>query len=155
MADHNHRNPQLIDQDQCPRGKNGEASRMARSDMRGPLSQGADTRRWNRFLAIALLHAILLGASALPSAAQEIGDLAGGRRLAETWCSTCHVVIPTSQLGTSNGAPTFSAIARMKSTTPLALRAFLQTPHSRMPDLHLTRDEVDDLTTYILSLRQK
>jgi hypothetical protein len=31
----------------------------------------------------------------------------------------------------------------------------LQTPHARMPDLHLTRDEVDDLIAYILSLRRK
>jgi hypothetical protein len=43
----------------------------------------------------------------------------------------------------------------MKSTTPLSLRAFLQTPHERMPDLHLSRDEIDDLTAYILSLRRK
>ena len=40
-----------------------------------------------------------------------------------------------------------------KSVTVLSLRAFLQTPHARMPDLHLTREEVDDLASYILSLR--
>jgi hypothetical protein len=43
----------------------------------------------------------------------------------------------------------------MKSTTPLGLRVFLQTPHGRMPDLHLTRDEVDNLIAYILSLRRR
>ena len=43
----------------------------------------------------------------------------------------------------------------MKSTTPMSLRAFLQTPHSRMPDLRLSRDEIDNLTAYILSLRRK
>jgi mono/diheme cytochrome c family protein len=41
----------------------------------------------------------------------------------------------------------------MKSTTVLSLRAFLQTPHARMPDLHLTRDEIDNIAAYILSLR--
>ena len=43
----------------------------------------------------------------------------------------------------------------MKSTTPLSLRVFLQTPHNRMPDLHLSRTEIDDLIGYILSLRDK
>jgi cytochrome c len=102
---------------------------------------------------VPLLTAMLLG-SAIPSvAAQDIGDLAAGRRLAQTWCSSCHQVDPSPQRGVDNGAPAFTAIARMTSTTPLSLRAFLQTPHAQMPDLHLSRDEIDDLTGYILSLR--
>jgi mono/diheme cytochrome c family protein len=90
----------------------------------------------------------------LPQAnAQEVGDVAAGRQLSETWCSSCHLVGPSASSGIVNGAPTFPAIARMKSTTVLSLRAFLQTPHARMPDLHLTRDEVDNIAAYILSLR--
>jgi hypothetical protein len=50
---------------------------------------------------------------------------------------------------------TFVGIASMSSTTPLSLRAFLLTPHARMPDLHLSRDEMDDLAAYILGLRRK
>jgi mono/diheme cytochrome c family protein len=42
----------------------------------------------------------------------------------------------------------------MKSTTFMGLRAFLQTPHDRMPDLHLTRNEIDDVAAYILSLKK-
>ncbi len=87
--------------------------------------------------------------------AQDQGDVRAGRHLAETWCSSCHVVDPTLQRGIDNGAPAFAAVAGMSSTTPLALRAFLQTPHAQMPDLHLSRDEIDDLTAYILSLRRK
>jgi hypothetical protein len=34
------------------------------------------------------------------------------------------------------------------------LRVFLQTPHDRMPDLHLSREEIDDLIAYILSMRE-
>jgi cytochrome c len=115
----------------------------------------SSTRRRTRFVATSSLGVILLAGAFSRLAAQEIGNVATGRYLAETWCSTCHVVGPISQRGTSNGTPTFTAIARMKSTTPLSLRAFLQTPHSRMPDLHLSRDEIDDLTAYILSLRRK
>ncbi|MCW3475394.1 c-type cytochrome [Limobrevibacterium gyesilva] len=99
-----------------------------------------------------LLSAILLTAFARPSACQETGDVAAGRRLAEASCSTCHIIGPTPQR-VGNDVPTFAAIARMPSTTPLALRAFLQTPHSRMPNLILKPGEIDDLIAYILSLR--
>ena len=92
---------------------------------------------------------------AIPASAQDIGDAAHGRQLAETWCSSCHVVGPSTARGTSNGAPTFAAVATMKSTTPMSLHAFLLTPHANMPDLHLSRDEIDDLSAYILSLRRK
>ena len=113
------------------------------------------TRRRTRRVAMAWLGGILAAGSFSRLDAQEIGDAATGRYLAETWCSACHVVSQTTQHGASNGAATFAAIARMKSTTPLSLRAFLQTPHSQMPDLHLSRNEIDDLTAYILSLRRK
>jgi hypothetical protein len=89
---------------------------------------------------VALLGAIALATSMCQAHAQEIGDAAGGRRLAETWCSSCHLVTASPSGAVSNGAPTFAAIAGMKSTTVLSLRAFLQTPHDRMPDLHLSRD---------------
>ncbi len=114
-----------------------------------------DIRHRNGSAAIALLTAILLAAGLCPAVAQDDGDVAAGRHLADTWCSSCHVVDPTLQRGTDNGAPAFTAIAGVTSTTPLALRAFLQTPHAQMPDLHLSRDEIDDLTAYILSLRRK
>jgi|SRR6185437_9487472 len=95
----------------------------------------------------------ILAALSFPVAAQEIGDVAAGAHLAATWCSSCHVVAPSAQTGASTGVPTFAGIARMSSTTPISLRAFLQTPHARMPDLQLSRDETDDLIAYILSLR--
>jgi mono/diheme cytochrome c family protein len=87
-------------------------------------------------------------------AAQHVPDAAAGRQMAERWCSSCHVVGPTQQGGTSSGAPPFTAIANMSSTTAMALRVFLMTPHGRMPDLHLSRDEIDNVAAYILSLRQ-
>ena len=103
---------------------------------------------------IPLLAAIILVAAIPRAASQDIGDVAAGRQLAQTWCSSCHVVDPAPQRGVDNGVPAFTAIARMPSTTPLSLRAFLQTPHAQMPDLHLSRDEIDDLTGYVLSLRR-
>ena len=87
--------------------------------------------------------------------AQEIGGIVAGNPLAETWCSSCHVVGPGAASGTSNGVPTFGAIAQLSSTTIVSLRVFLQTPHAHMPDVHLSRGEIDDLASYILSLRHR
>lgn len=105
----------------------------------------------------AAVSLLVLGVlAALPGVAhaQVTGDPVAGRTLAETWCSNCHMVSPDQQRGTSTGAPAFAAVAQMKSTTQLGLRAFLQSPHDRMPDLHLSRNETDDVTAYILSLRR-
>ena len=102
-----------------------------------------------------LLGELLLGAWTHSVDAQEIGGVVAGNRLAETWCSSCHVVGPGAASGTSNGVPTFGAIAQLSSTTIVSLRVFLQTPHAHMPDLHLSRDEIDDLASYILSLRHR
>jgi mono/diheme cytochrome c family protein len=87
--------------------------------------------------------------------ASTASDVTAGRSLAERWCSNCHVVGPAQQRGTSIGVPPFSAIAQMSSTTPMSLPAFLMTPHPPMPDLHLTRDEIDDVAAYILSLKRR
>lgn len=100
-----------------------------------------------------LLSVMLLACLSHQARAQGIGNVSAGRHLAETWCASCHVVTAKADSGTSNGAPTFVSIGRMTSTTYLSMRAFLQTPHDRMPDLHLSRDEMDDLTAYLLSLR--
>jgi mono/diheme cytochrome c family protein len=100
--------------------------------------------------AVSVVTAILLSASPHRAHAE---DVAAGRRLAESWCSSCHLVGPGSARGVSNGAPTFMAIARQRSTTVLSLRVLLQTPHGQMPDLHLSRGEIDDIAAYILSLR--
>ena len=77
------------------------------------------------------------------------------RRLAETWCANCHRVSPTGPGPATDAAPAFAAVAAMPSTTPLALRVFLQTPHRNMPNFQLSREHTDDLIAYIMSLRAR
>ena len=101
-------------------------------------------------LLMPLVSIAMLCSSSQRAEGQEGGDPVAGTRLAETWCSSCHVVGPASQRGTSTSAPTFAAVARMKSTTPMSLLA-----HAVMPDLHLSRDEIAGLAAYILSLRRE
>jgi len=84
-------------------------------------------------------------------------DIQNGRGLAQLWCSDCHLVDPQERKSGRDSAPTFLSIARMKSTTEASLAAFLSTPHGgagRMPDLVLNRNEIQDVSAYILSLRQ-
>lgn len=91
-------------------------------------------------------------ASILPAAGQ---NLANGERIAKTWCAACHRVSSNAPtLGANDGVPTFSSIAQMGSTTEASLAAFLSTSHARMPDYSLTRDEIADVSAYILSLRK-
>ena len=81
--------------------------------------------------------------------------LVAGRRLAEGWCGNCHVIGPGASGAVSNAVPTFRAVARMPSTTVMSLRAFLRTPHSRMPDIQMSLAPTDDIIAYILGLRDR
>lgn len=100
----------------------------------------------------ALLSALMLLDTALTSAAAQSGDVAAGRQLVQAHCSACHDAAGPSS--TPRQAPSLRAVAAMPSTTSLSLHVFLLTPHPSMPDYHLTRQEVDDVVLYILSLRR-
>lgn len=102
----------------------------------------------------ALMLPLAVWAPAAIAATDDIGDPVNGRKIATAWCSNCRALTGSKQ-ATATGAPAFSAIAADRAITPLSLRAFLQTPHTRMPDLHLSNPEMDDLISYILAPRRK
>ncbi len=83
------------------------------------------------------------------AAAQDIGN---GESISRQWCANCHQVDRSSPRG-SDAVPSFPAIARMPSTTEMSLAAFLSSSHGRMPDYSLTRQEIRDVSAYIVSLR--
>lgn len=100
-------------------------------------------------LAVALLMApVSVGAQSLP------GDAASGQALALRSCAGCHAVAERQSRPATDGAPSFLALARDPAITELSLRAFLQTPHARMPSIMLTRREMDDVISYILGMRR-
>src|SRR6476620_9013497 len=79
-------------------------------------------------------------------------DVANGERLARQWCATCHVIESSGPSATlPQGPPSFRVAAGHLNSGEL--RAFLTHPHGQMPDLALTRSEIDDLIGYIESLR--
>jgi len=104
------------------------------------------------FLILAVAGTAAL-AAAPASAQQPNGNTDRGRALAQVWCSGCHV-IDGSETTARDVVPSFAAVAAMKSTTVLSLSVFLQTPHGKMPDWRLTHQQIDDVVTYIMSLRR-
>jgi mono/diheme cytochrome c family protein len=100
----------------------------------------------------ALLAVILISSITGQAGAQALAaNAAGGQTFAAAHCSTCHAV--DRPQNASQQAPSFTAIAQMPSTTSLSLHVFLVTPHGNMPNYRLTSKEVDDVVSYILSLR--
>jgi mono/diheme cytochrome c family protein len=79
-------------------------------------------------------------------------DAADGERLARQWCVNCHVINGSGPATTlPQGPPSFPIIAG--HLDPGQMRSFLTHPHGAMPDLGLTRAEIDDLIAYIGSLK--
>jgi mono/diheme cytochrome c family protein len=89
--------------------------------------------------------------ASLPAAAVA-ADAANGKRLAERWCSSCHVVAPGQQRGNTQ-APPFSEIAKKPGITAASIALFLLVPHPKMPDMNLSRYEAADIAAYIASLK--
>jgi len=86
----------------------------------------------------------------LPQSARA--DAAAGERLARQWCANCHVIDNSGPATTlPQGPPAFRIIAGHLDRDQM--RAFLSHPHGAMPDLALTRAEIEDLIAYIGSLK--
>jgi cytochrome c len=105
-----------------------------------------------RTMTLAVLSAALAGGGA--AVAQDLGDPASGRRLAEAWCMECHAIGPKTVEGVRPG-PDFAAVANRPSTTPLSLNVFLRSNHDNMPNFILTRAQADDIVAYILTLKER
>jgi mono/diheme cytochrome c family protein len=87
----------------------------------------------------------------LTPSARAAGDPVVGKEIATTWCSACHHM--DDAVTAADGARPFAAMARDPKATADRLRAFLVKPHGEMPELHLTRQEIENLVAYIESLK--
>lgn len=85
-------------------------------------------------------------------AEELLGDPIAGRQLAHDICAACHVVEPDQKHALDIKAPAFPDLAKQPGITALSLRVFLQTPHDRMPDIRLSREDTDNVIAHILSL---
>jgi cytochrome c len=98
-------------------------------------------------VAAVMLSLVLAAATARPTRA----DATRGSQLARQWCASCHVTSSNPAGNVQQGPPSFHTIAVVRTADQL--RAFLSHPHGAMPDLSLTRQEIDDLVGYIETLR--
>ena len=99
----------------------------------------------------------ILAASACAANAQEApGDSEAGRVYAREVCSPCHAVsAEQASERTIAIAPDFQTIANTPGMTATALRAFLQTPHPKMPNLILSPEQSANVIAFVLSLRER
>ena len=103
------------------------------------------------------IFASILAASGSAANAQDTsGNPEAGRVFARRVCSSCHAVTAeqASQRTIAIG-PDFQTIANTSGLTATALRAFLQTPHPKMPNLILTPEQWADVIAFVLSLRDR
>ena len=100
-----------------------------------------------RLRAVTLVFLVLAAPTAHPARA----DATRGSQFAQQWCASCHVTSGNPIGNIQQGPPSFHTIAGARTADQL--RAFLLHPHGAMPDLSLTRMEIDDLVGYIETLR--
>ncbi|MBM3586281.1 MAG: cytochrome c [Alphaproteobacteria bacterium] len=101
-----------------------------------------------------LIACILAALPGMALAQMESGDPFAGQRLAAILCANCHRIAPAGPGPATDIAPSFAAIAALPSTTSRSLRAYLRTPHANMPDYRLSREELDDIVAYLLTVRR-
>lgn len=92
---------------------------------------------------------VLLSASSV--AAQ--GDAEAGHDLVQRWCTSCHVVDHEGR-GT-DAAPPLPGLLASGARTPDHLRIWLSDPHPPMPNLDLSRQEIENIVAYLESLQAR
>jgi mono/diheme cytochrome c family protein len=100
---------------------------------------------------LAALMTLWCGAGAFAQAGP--GDPVAGYLLATESCAECHVVSDKAVPSFVFDVPSFFAIANNPAVTAISISVFLRTPHASMPNLILKTEDIDNVATYILSLR--
>lgn len=104
--------------------------------------------------------AVLIGVLALSPSALGEDKPSGppsperGLELAKLACSSCHLISVQGQSKAIAGVPSFRAIANLPEQTAARIISVLVTPHRPMPQLQLSRREIEDLVAYFDTLRK-
>jgi mono/diheme cytochrome c family protein len=78
----------------------------------------------------------------------------GGLSVAKAVCSRCHAVEKNSPPSRDKAAPRFEDIANSGITAGGISKAVQTRSHRRMPNFRMDSGVLDDLVTYILSLKR-
>jgi Cytochrome c, mono- and diheme variants len=98
---------------------------------------------------------VALAALLFPVTMAQAADALAGKRIADRWCTSCHVVESGSKGSPARGTdavPTLASIAHDPQRGPDWPRQWLTSPHPPMPDLNLSRAEIEDVVAYLQSL---
>jgi mono/diheme cytochrome c family protein len=95
---------------------------------------------------------LVLSVAACFIALPAYADASKGAQIARQWCANCHLIGGNPAGPVPQGPPSFKTVAQSGITSD-QLHAFLSHPHGAMPNLSLTRAEIDDLISYIETLR--
>jgi mono/diheme cytochrome c family protein len=103
------------------------------------------------------LGAILLLAAGLAFGAPVPGkpNPIAGKALAESLCTNCHLIGGAEQKSANADVPSFPEIANQQAQTAGDIVAHIVLPKHPMPTIPLTRNELADLSAYIMSLRDR
>ena len=94
---------------------------------------------------------IVLAAALATTGAHAAGDAGRGKTVAETWCLPCHA--SGSRGPSSDVAPPFGWL--VENRTPTAITGFLANPHGQMPNIQLSRGQIEDIVAYIESMKAR
>ena len=111
-------------------------------------SKGARTRIG------AVIISVLVAAFTLPARAQD-SEAERGRALADRLCARCHLNPGQGEKTTAGEIPGFKAVANRPQQDVEGIVMWLQSIPPMMPNHHLTRQEMDELAAFIMSLRDK
>jgi mono/diheme cytochrome c family protein len=78
------------------------------------------------------------------------GDPEAGHDIVRSWCTACHAV-DLDGTGADAG-PALPALLAGKQRSADEIRGWLADPHPPMPNLSLSRQEIDDILAYLESL---
>ena len=78
-------------------------------------------------------------------------DPLAGEVMSEVWCSSCHAIWPDDP--TNDVAPSFDTIVNVYERSYDFLWGWLANPHGAMPNPNLSRGEIDDIVSYMETLR--
>ncbi|PKA45560.1 cytochrome C [Rhizobium sullae] len=102
----------------------------------------------------AAIIAVIAGTTATVPVVQA-QDIRHGRRLALEVCAICHAVLADQTRSPVAEAPSFETVAVTPGMTAMALNVWLTAQsHPTMPNIILSRTDVQDVSAYILSLAE-
>lgn len=100
------------------------------------------------------LHLALLSCPSAPATAQQDQPSAQrGKELAIRLCKNCHVIDSMAGSSVPVGTPTFRSMAIASGQTRERVLAALIQPHVPMPDIQLSRSEIDSIIAYLDEIR--